>query len=126
MIVSSRFFVTVPRSPESIEGCADRKGRSDTRSSVRVKSRSPPAEGNPTRPKGSAQARSPTASRRSTVHGADETRAASGGPTVPPPATRHYFAPPVDVSFSMTWSRPKLPGFWRGGYSLKLWSQFMT
>jgi hypothetical protein len=26
----------------------------------------------------------------------------------------------------MTWSMPKVAAFWRGGNSLKLWSQFAT
>ncbi len=30
------------------------------------------------------------------------------------------------VTFSITWLRLKVPGFWRGGNSLKLWSHAAT
>ena len=43
------------------------------------------------------------------------------------PLDLHYRLPEgCCVSFSITWSMPKLAGFWRGGNSLKLCSQFTT
>ena len=40
--------------------------------------------------------------------------------------TVHYRLPGGCVSFSITWSMPKLAGFWRGGNSLKLESHWKT
>jgi len=45
----------------------------------------------------------------------------------PPILHYHYFAPPAgEVSFSITWSMPKLAGFCRGGNFWKLESHCTT